>query len=282
MYNIDIYKIKKGKAMEINMTNKISFPALGWEFNISSVAFNVFGKDIHWYALIILTGFMLAVGYCMWKAKKQKINPDYIFDIALYGLIIGIICARIYYVLFDLKSFRENPLDVFKIWEGGLAIYGGIFGGILTAYVYSKIKKLNVLQIFDIGCQGLFIGQAVGRYGNFFNTEVYGGETTLFTGMSINGGPPVHPLFFYESCWNILGLILVMIFEKKKKAHGQVFYFYCLWYSLGRIFLEGMRQPEYVLYAFGNVGISQIVAGLFIVFAVVMLIKSSIKENVNE
>ena len=185
-------------------------------------------------------------------------------------------------MLFDIEAFKENPLDIFKIWEGGLAIYGGIIGGILTALVYSKIKKLNVFHVFDIGCQGLFIGQAVGRYGNFFNTEVFGGETAFFTGMSINGGAPVHPLFFYESCWNILGLILVMLFGKKKKTHGQIFCFYCFWYSLGRIFLEGMRQPEYILYAFGKVGISQIVAGIFIICSIVLFIKLGKKKEIKD
>ena len=263
------------------MNDVISFPKPGFVFNVNPVAFSIGGKEIYWYALIILTGFLLATGFCMLRAKKQGVNPDHIFDIALYGLIIGIICARIYYVLFDIESFKDNPFDIFKIWEGGLAIYGGIIGGVLTAYIYCRIKKLNILKIFDIACQGLLIGQAIGRYGNFFNTEVYGRETDFFLGMSINGASPVHPLFFYESCWNILGLLLILLFGNKKKADGQIFCFYCFWYSLGRIFLEGMRQPEYILYAFGNVGISQIVAGIFIIASVVLFLrlkKSDIKE----
>ena len=261
--------------------NKISFPGLGLDFDINPVAFHIGSKEVYWYALIILTGFLLGVLFCMYSGKKRGLNPDYIFDIGFYGLIVGIICARIYYVLFDLESFNSF-WDVFKIWEGGLAIYGGIIGGVLTALVYCRIKKLNVYEFFDIASPGLMIGQAIGRYGNFFNAEVYGRETDFFLGMSINGGNPVHPLFLYESLWNLLGLLLVVIFRDRKTAQGQVFYGYLLWYSAGRIVLEGMRQSKYILYAFANVGISQIVAAALIVFSIIMLIHITRKRNINE
>ena len=254
--------------------NKISFPKLGINLNINPVAFCVGGRDIYWYAIIILTGFLLGMFFCMRSAKKRNINPEHVYDIALYGLIFGVICARIYYVIFDFKSFKDNLLDIFKIWEGGIAIYGGIIGAVLTAYVYSRIKKLNVYEMFDICCPGLLIGQAIGRYGNFFNAEVYGHETDFFLGMSINGGAPVHPLFLYESLWNVLGLVIILLLRDKKKAHGQVFYGYLLWYGAGRLVLEGMRQSEYILYAIdGVVGISQIVSALIIVFSSFMIIK---------
>ena len=254
--------------------NKISFPKLGINLNINPVAFSVGGRDIYWYAIIILTGFLLGMFFCMRSAKKRNINPEHVYDIALYGLIFGVICARIYYVIFDFKSFKDNLLDIFKIWEGGIAIYGGIIGAVLTAYVYSRIKKLNVYEMFDICCPGLLIGQAIGRYGNFFNAEVYGHETDFFLGMSINGGAPVHPLFLYESLWNVLGLVIILLLRDKKKVHGQVFYGYLLWYGAGRLVLEGMRQSEYILYAIdGVVGISQIVSALIIVFSSFMIIK---------
>ncbi len=258
----------------------IAFPKLGISFNISPVAFHIGPKAIYWYAIIILTGFLLAVGFCMMSAKKRGINPDHVFDIALYGLIVGIVCARIYYVIFDFDSFKDNLLDVFKIWEGGLAIYGGIFGGIITAYVYSRLHKLDVYEIFDIASPGLLIGQAIGRYGNFFNMEVYGRETDFLLGMSINGGVPVHPLFFYESMWNILGLVIIVLLRDRKKAHGQVFYGYLLWYSAGRIILEGMRQSEYILYAVKDkLAISQLVALLLIILSAVMIIRLGLKKN---
>ncbi len=262
--------------------NRISFPKLGFDFNVNPVAFYIGTKEVYWYALIILTGFLLAVLFCMRSGKKRGLNTDHIFDIGFYGLIVGIICARIYYVLFDLESFNSF-WDVFKIWEGGLAIYGGIFGGVLTAFVYCRIKKLNIYEIFDIASPGLMIGQAIGRYGNFFNAEVYGRETDFILGMSINGGVPVHPLFFYESVWNLLGLLLTVLFRDRKTAHGQVFYGYLLWYSCGRLVLEGMRQPEYILYAVDNViGISQIVAAVLIVFSAIMLVRITGKRNRNE
>lgn len=262
------------------MQNVISFPKLGLTFNVNQAAFHIGSKPIYWYALIILGGFVIALLHTQKSAKKRGINPENIFDIGLYGLIVGIIFARIYYVIFDFSSFKNNLTDIFKIWEGGLAIYGGIIGGILTAFVYCKIKKIKVLEIFDIFAPGLLIGQAIGRYGNFFNAEVYGKETSLPWGMSINGSTPVHPLFFYESCWNIIGLIIILIFRDKKKNDGQVFFFYTLWYGIGRFFLEGMRQNQYILYAFANVGISQIVSAVLAVvsiYAIAVLNKKKIK-----
>ena len=254
--------------------NKISFPGLGINLNINPVAITLFGREIYWYAIMILTGFLLGMIFCMRSAKKRGINPDHVYDIALYGLIIGVICARIYYVIFDFKSFKDNLLDIFKIWEGGIAIYGAVIGAVATAYVYSRIKKLNAYEMFDICSPGLLIGQAIGRYGNFFNAEVYGHETDFFLGMSINGGAPVHPLFLYESMWNVLGLVIMLLLRDKKKAHGQVFYGYLLWYGAGRLVLEGMRQSEYILYAVdGVVGISQIVSALIVVFSSFMIIK---------
>ena len=260
--------------------NVISFPKLGLSFDVSPVAFSVGSREIYWYAIIILTGFLLAVAFCSWSAKKRNISTDHIFDIGFYGLIVGIICARIYYVIFDLQTYIDNPIKIFKIWEGGLAIYGGIFGGILTALVYCRIRKLNIYEIFDIGAPGLLIGQAVGRYGNFFNMEVYGKQTDFVLGMSINGGAPVHPLFFYESMWNILGLLLIILFRNKTKYHGQIFWGYILWYSCGRIILEGMRQGEYILYTFGGkVAASQLVAGVLIVVSSIMLVRLRLNKK---
>ena len=247
--------------------NNISFPALGISLDISPVAFSIGAKPIYWYAIIILTGFLAALLFVTRDSKKYGLPPEHVWDIAIIGLIVGIICARIYYVLFALDEF-ESFWDIFKVWNGGLAIYGGIIGGVAAAMIYCKIKKLNVLNTFDVCCCGLFIGQAIGRWGNFVNAEVYGGETTLPWGMSINGTAPVHPLFLYESLWNVLGLIIYCILRPKKKADGQLFCFYVGWYSLGRLFLEGMRDPQYILYAIpGVLGISQIVAAIGIIAA---------------
>ena len=254
--------------------NNISFPNLGLDLNINQIAFHIGSRPVYWYAIMIITGFLLAVLFCMASAKKRNMNPDCVLDVALYGLVVGIICARIYYVVFDWSSFKDNLWDIFKIWEGGIAIYGGIFGGVLTAYVYCKLKKMNTLEMFDICSPGLLIGQAVGRYGNFFNAEVYGRETDFFLGMSINGGAPVHPLFFYESVWNIIGFVIIVLLRDKKRNHGQVFFGYLLWYSVGRLVLEGMRQTEYILYLVdGVLGISQVVAFVLVVISAYMLFR---------
>ncbi len=252
--------------------NVISFPKLNITFNINPVAFTVGSKEIFWYALIILTGFFAGFAFVYLTCEKRGVKKDTAWDIAFYGLIFGIIGARIYYVLFALDEM-ETFWDIFKIWNGGLAIYGGIIAAFLTAFVYCKIKKLNTLNTFDVCVPGLFIGQAVGRFGNFVNAEVYGRKTALPWGMSINGADAVHPLFLYESLWNVVGLILLIIFRDTKKSDGQVACFYVFWYSLGRFFLEGMRDTKYILYAIPNIlGISQLVAIIGVFGAIILFV----------
>ena len=254
------------------MTNQIGFPALGLDFTVNRVAFTVFGREIYWYAICILSGYLLALLFVSKTCRKRGVNPEDVFDIAFWGLIFAIICARIYYCIFDWKSVG-GFLGVFRIWEGGIAIYGALIGAIATAYVICRKRKLNTLNVFDACVPGLLIGQIIGRWGNFFNAEVYGHETSTFFAMTINGAKGVHPLFLYEGIWNFTGLILLLIFRDKKHADGQVFFFYIFWYSLGRLFLEGMRNTEYILYLIPNVlGISQVVAFLGIVLGIVGMV----------
>lgn len=242
------------------MANRISFPNLGIEMNIDKVAFSIGEKNIYWYALIILMGFLTALMFVSSTCEKQKVKKDHVWDIAFYGLIAGIIGARVYYVVFALDEM-DTFWDIFKIWNGGLAIYGGIIGAFISSFIYCRVKKLETLRVFDVCVSGLFIGQAIGRFGNFVNAEVFGKETSLPWGMSINGGAPVHPLFLYESLWNVLGLVLLLILRSNKKNHGEVTYFYVLWYSVGRFFLEGMRNTEYILYIIPDIlAASQLVA----------------------
>lgn len=258
--------------------NIISFPKIGLTLNINPVAFSIGSKPIYWYALIILTGFLLGLLFVYKTCEKRGIKKDYIWDIALIGLVFGIIGARIYYVLFALDEF-DSFVDMFKIWNGGLAIYGGIIGAAISTFIYCKIRKISVPKVFDVCAPGLLIGQAIGRFGNFVNAEVFGGETNSLLGMSINGNTPVHPLFLYESLWNIIGFIIILLFCDKKKRDGQVFCFYILWYSLGRLFLEGMRNPKYILYVIPNVlGISQLVALVLIIASASVLIYMHLKK----
>lgn len=254
------------------MTNTIGFPGLNLEFEINRVAFHIFSKPIYYYALIILTGFLLGLLFVSLTCKKRGVEPDAIFDIAFWGLIFGIVGARIYYCIFDVDGFKNGFLDIFKIWEGGLAIYGGIIGAIISTSVYCKKHKLSILKVFDVACPGLLIGQAIGRWGNFVNAEVFGRETNSLLRMTINNNIGVHPLFLYESLWNILGFILIVIFRDKKKADGQVFFSYILWYGTGRLFLEGMRQSEYILWLIDDkIGISQAVALICIIVSLFFL-----------
>jgi len=188
------------------MTNLIGFPGLNLEFNINRVAFTLFGREIFWYALIILTGFILGVLFVLWDAKKNNVSSDTIFDIAFWGLLSAIACARIYYVIFDPDSINGNILNIFKLWEGGLAIYGGLIGAVIAAFIYCKSKKLPVFSIFDLCTPGLFIGQIIGRWGNFINAEVYGKATTLPWRMTINSSVGVHPYSFtnpYGIYWGL-------------------------------------------------------------------------------
>lgn len=261
------------------MTNIISFPKLGITLNVNKIAFSVFGAEIHWYALFILAGFLLAVFFCTASAKKRDVNPDNLTDIALYGLIAGLIGARLYYVLFDLKSFHSF-WEIFAIWEGGLAIYGGLIGAVISTLIYCRVKKLNFFKIADMCAPGLFIGQIIGRLGNFVNAEVYGQATTSLLGMSINGAYPVHPLFLYEGLWNLLGLIIMLLLRDKKKADGQVICGYFFWYGFGRLFLEGMRQKAYILYLIdGVLAVSQLVSVILMIASVALFIILSRKKD---
>ncbi len=261
------------------MINNISFPKLGLSFDINRVAFSIFNKEIYWYAIIIITGFLLASLFVAQSARKKGIRTEYIWDIALYGLVFGIIGARIYYCIFDFDTIRYNFWNIFKVWEGGLAIYGAIISAIITAYIYCRIKKLNVLEIFDLACQGLLIGQAVGRWGNFVNAEVFGTATSLPWGMSINDSLARHPLFLYESLWNVLGLVIILVFRKKVKTNGLIFFFYIAWYSFGRFFLEGMREAEFILKVTQTVGISQVVAVIGVLCGVIGTVILKIKSK---
>lgn len=265
------------------MTNVIGFPGLGLEFHINRIAFTVFGFDIYWYALILLSGFLLGLLFVGLTCKKYGVSVDNIWDIAFWGLIFGLLGARIYYVAFDPGCLDGNWLNFFKLWEGGIAIYGAVIGAVLSTFVYCRLHKLPVLKVFDVCTPGLLIGQCVGRWGNFVNAEVYGDVTTLPWRMTINGGMGVHPLFLYESLWNLLGFILIVLFRDKKKADGQIFFSYCLWYGVGRLFLEGMRQKEYILYLIPNkLGISQLVAIIAIISSAIILVYLSKKDKKTE
>ena len=204
--------------------NRIGFPGLNLEFSINPVAFTVFDWDIHWYGIIIASGLMLAVLVANHLAKKEGLGKDVITDVVIYSLPVAVICARAYYVIFNFSSYRDNLWDIFKIWNGGIAIYGAIIGAVATAYVYCRVTKTDFKKLSDIGAIGLLIGQTVGRWGNFVNGEAYGSATTLPWRMDIYGKAlGVHPTFLYESLWNLVTLCVLLVFFRKKKFDGRFF-----------------------------------------------------------
>ncbi|MCH5184961.1 MAG: prolipoprotein diacylglyceryl transferase [Oscillospiraceae bacterium] len=253
------------------MINNISFPGLGAEFEINRAAFYIGPKPVFWYGIIIAVGFFVSLLYILSVCEKKGVKPDTVYDVGICALVFGIIGARIYYVIFDFDSVRGSILNFFAVWNGGLAIYGGIIGGAVSVYIYCRRKGIEFLRVADLVMPGVMIGQAIGRWGNFFNAEVYGRATGVLWRMSINGSEGVHPLFLYESLWNTLGFALYLVFDKKyKKNIGEGICFYGIWYGTGRLFLEGMRQSQYILYIAEPVGISQVVSAAVICASAVL------------
>ena len=269
--------------------SKLSFPGLGiGEFSVNSEAFSVFGVSIAWYALIITTGMICAVLYTIFRAKKVGISVDDIIDYALYTIPIGIIGARLYYVLTMLDEY-DSFGEVLNIRNGGLAIYGGIIAGAFTVLAVSYFKKINFFAIADCCTPGIILAQAIGRWGNFMNGEAFGSETSIFCRMQVNNyltgfeTIAVHPTFLYESLWNILGFILVNIFYNKRKYDGQIFICVFGWYGLGRMFIEGLRADSLYSSIFGiEFRTSQVLAAFIFVASVISLIVLAIKKPQKE
>lgn len=254
------------------MEHLIGFEGLGISpFSLDTVAFRIGSFSVYWYAVIITCGVMLAVAFGLWQSRKFDLTPDNIVDVLLWGLPIGVVCARLYYVIFTWGQYHSF-YDVVNIRNGGLAIYGGIIGGFLTGLVYCRIKKINLFALFDIAALGFMIGQAIGRWGNFVNAEAHGTVTDLPWGMTIDGSGPYHPTFLYESLWNVIGFILLFLFAKKwKKQHGEVFFLYSAWYGAGRFWIEGLRTDSLYLWG-GVIRVSQLLAAVFFVFGVVLFV----------
>lgn len=276
------------------------FPGLGLEFELNRVAFSVLGRPIYWYGIIIAVGFLLAVWFCSNQAPKFGVTSDQLMDMLIFAAPLSIIGTRAYYVIFYLDLYRreDGTLDIpamFRISDGGLAIYGGIITAAIVLLVFCKVKKLSFLAFADLGVYGLLIGQSVGRWGNFMNIEAYGGVTELpwrMCGKKIagelygkgivdaegyyavmDGTLGVHPTFFYESIWNLVGLLLLVfiLYKGLRRFDGQNFCFYLIWYGLGRFFIEGLRTDS--LYFFGTgLRVSQLVALASVILGTVLLV----------
>ena len=261
----------------------ISFPAIGLEIN-PPAGFDLFGRTIYFYGVMIALGFILGIWYCTRNANRFGLTEDDIYDVILFVLPIAIIGARAYYVIFNFDMYRGGTFkDMIAVWEGGLAIYGGIIAAVITLIIVCRVKKLPAGAVLDTCVYGLMIGQILGRWGNFFNREAYGSETELFTRMGLTtarGTIYVHPTFLYESLWNLAGFVMLHLYAKKckRKFDGQIFTMYVLWYGIGRGMIEGLRADSLYI---GDTGIrvSQLLAIVSAVVAAAVLAYMSKKPH---
>ena len=267
--------------------NTISFPKLGIEFPVYSDAFTVFGLTIKWYGILIMLGLLLAVIYCFRRMKSFGIDDDRANDVVFAGFIGAVIGARLYYVFMSWDMYKDDLSSIFSIRDGGLAIYGGLIGALLFGAIAAKIRKVKLMPLLDLTGMGFLIGQALGRWGNFFNHECYGSNTTLpwgmtspriqaglsasadsileLTGVTVDPSLPVHPCFLYESLWCIIGFVLLHLYSKRRKFDGELFLMYIGWYGLGRMLIEGLRTDSLMV---GHLRISQIVAGICVIVSI--------------
>ena len=258
----------------------ISFPFLGLEIDPPR-ALSIGPLSIHLYGLIIATGLVLAVFYACRRCREFGIKEDDLLDGVLWVTPFAILCARAYYCVFSWDQYADDPISVLYIWNGGLAIYGGVIGAVLGVIVFCKIKKLKIATILDMVLIGFLIGQSIGRWGNFFNREAFGAETDSFFRMGLTNVKTgittyYHPTFLYESVWNALGFLLLHFASKKRKYDGQVALMYAAWYGLGRCLIEGLRVDSLW---WGPFRVSQLLAGISCLAAVGILLWQSFKPH---
>lgn len=287
------------------MENSIIFPNLGITLENVGQSFSVFGFEIAYYGVMIAIGILAGFLMAEMVAKKSGQDPEIYMDLVLYAVIFGIIGARIYYVIFAWDLYKNDLLSIFNLRNGGLAIYGGVIGAVLTLYVYAKRKKLSFATLLDTGAPGLITGQIIGRWGNFFNREAFGDYTDSLFAMQIQVSRvrksditetlashiqmidgvefiQVHPTFLYEGAWNLCILLLMLWTWKKKKFNGQVFLVYLAGYGLGRFWIEGLRTDPLMVPGLG-IRVSQALALALFVFAAGYMIYRYVrpqKENI--
>ncbi len=254
----------------------ISFPMFGENFAINPpYCINIGNFCIYFYGIIIAVGLLLALVYGVRNGRRLDIEADTIYDLVIWGVIAAIICARLYYCVFNWSDYAANPAKIFAIRDGGLAIYGGIIGAIIAVWIRCRMKKISIFPALDIMSFGLLIGQCIGRWGNFFNREAFGYETDVFCrmGLTLNGSTMyVHPTFLYESLWNVIGFTAMHFYSKKhRKYKGQFFILYVFWYGLGRAWIEGMRSDSLWLIP-DVIRISQLIAAVSCIAALIIYI----------
>lgn len=274
-------------------TADISFVHLGITISHLRNSISIFGFRIAFYGIIIGIGILTGLWIASNDAKRRGQDPEMYLDFALYAIVVSIICARIYYVIFDWANYKNDLLQILNLRAGGLAIYGGVIGAALTLIVYTKVKKLSFFSLADTGCLGLITGQIIGRWGNFFNCEAFGGYTDGLFAMRIrralvnenmiskellnhlivqNGVEyiQVHPTFFYESVWNLCVLAFMLWYRKRKRFDGEMFLIYLLGYGLGRVWIEGIRTDQLIFFGTG-IPVSQALSLILVVVSTLVL-----------
>ena len=262
------------------MYSEISFPSLGIAINPPS-SFTLGPLSIHLYGVIIATGLILAVLYCSKRADQFGLTEDTLLDGVLWVTPVAILCARLYYCAFSWDMYADDPIRVLYIWEGGIAIYGSVIGAVLGIIVFCKIKKVKIATVLDLVSLGFLIGQAMGRWGNFFNREAFGAETESFFRMGLMKASTgevtyYHPTFLYESLWNITGFLVLHFLSRKRRFDGQIALGYLAWYGLGRAFIEGLRTDSLYI---GSIRVSQLLAAVSCVVALGLLLVLSRKMH---
>lgn len=266
--------------MDTSKYSTISFPALGLELDPPR-GFQLFGFDIRFYGIIIAAGLLLAVLYGLKRSKQFGLKEDDILDGVLGIVPLSIICARLYYCAFSWDTFKDDPISILYIWQGGIAIYGAVIGAVLGVLLLCLIKKLRLGAVLDIMALGFLIGQSVGRWGNFFNREAFGAETESFFRMGLfntvsQSYQYFHPTFLYESVWNIVGFVALHFISKKRRYDGQIALGYVAWYGLGRTFIEGLRMDSLML---GDFRVSQLLAAVSCFAAAAALVLLAFKKH---
>ncbi len=286
------------------MNKNINFPHLGIYLENVGKSISIFGFEIAFYGITIAAAMLAGLWIAMRTAKKTGQNPDLYFDMGMLAIFCALIGARAYYVVFAWENYKNNLLEIFNLRHGGLAIYGGVIGGAVAVYMFARMKKQKFLQLADTASVGLVLGQIIGRWGNFFNREAFGGYTDNLFAMHLPldavyswdvtpemmenlrtaGGVQyiqVHPTFLYESLWNLMVLVLLAVYTKRKKFDGEVFCLYLLGYGLGRAWIEGLRTDQ--LWIPGTeIPVSQVLAVVLVVVSAAIITVKRRKAKIVE
>lgn len=282
----------------------VSFVHLGITIEHLRNSISIGGFEIAFYGIIIGIGMLAGLYMAQKDARRRGQDPELYLDFALYAIIFSIIGARLYYVIFDWELYRDNPIEIFNLRGGGLAIYGGIIGAVLTLIVFTKVRKVSFFSMADTGCIGLITGQIIGRWGNFFNCEAFGGYTDSLLAMRLkmslvnpsmisqelldhriveNGVEyiQVHPTFLYESVWNLGVLAFLLWYRKRKKFDGEILWMYLLGYGLGRAWIEGLRTDQLLFFGTG-IPVSQALSMVLVAAASAVIIwkRSKLKTGI--